>query len=82
MKKMSINLNRLTLGEMAEVEELGGDFEKPQSIKTIIPLIYVVRKREDPTVTLEQVKAFTMDDVEFEDTKLDPKDSKNSEPES
>lgn len=79
--KISINLNKLTLGEMAKAEELGADFEKPNALKTILPLIYIVRKREDPNVTMEDIQGLTMEDIEFEDTKLDPKAIKNSDSE-
>lgn len=62
-------MSDLTLGELAKIEELGGknisaleDSENPQ-IKMIMALMYVVEKRENPSITFMQIENKTLDDL-------------------
>lgn len=63
------SMSDLTLGELAKIEELGGknisaleDSENPQ-IKMIMALMYVVEKRENPSITFMQIENKTLDDL-------------------
>lgn len=78
------NINRLTLGEMAKVEELSGqslsalgDESMPKG-KTLAALVFVMKKREEPLFTFEQALNLTADEaMEFlglaDDEDEDPK---------
>ena len=63
------NLSKLTLGEIATIEELGkcsisdfSDDSKPKG-RPMIAMAYVLKKREDPKFTINQAEALTMEDI-------------------
>lgn len=65
----SDQIGKLTLGELAKVEEIGkgsindlANDEKPK-MQMLIALAFVVKKREDPTFTVNQAEALTMEDL-------------------
>jgi hypothetical protein len=64
-----MDISKLTLGELAKIEELGGmsidsfgDEGKPK-MKMLIALAYVIKRREDKNVTLLQIENMTSDEV-------------------
>lgn len=82
--KISIDLNTLTLGELKTFERLGGDMSRPNSFASLTALVYIVAKRDNPSITVEEIEAMTIDEIEFEQEepgKLDPKATKTSEQE-
>lgn len=65
---MALNINSLTLGEVAKVEELSGlpfaaiaDDEKPKGL-AIAALAFVAKRRTDPAFTWNQAQALTFTD--------------------
>jgi hypothetical protein len=65
-----MDIKKLTLGELAKVEELGGasisslqDESKPK-LKMLIALAYVIKKRENPKITLIEVESMPMDELD------------------
>jgi hypothetical protein len=64
-----MDISRLTLGEIAKVEEIAGqtinslsDNEKPKG-KLLIGLAYVIKRRENPKFSMLEAEALTMDDI-------------------
>lgn len=67
---MAFDVSKLTLGEIAKVEELSGfgiglieDPATPKG-KLFVALAYVIEKRRDPTYTLAKAEALTLIDAE------------------
>lgn len=65
-----MDIKKLTLGELAKVEELGGasisslqDESKPK-LKMLIALAYVIKKRENPKLTLIEVESMPMEELD------------------
>lgn len=65
-----MNVERLTLGEVSKVEELGkapithlGNEDKPQGL-LMAALAFVIKRREDPSFTFNDAMNLTMDDIE------------------
>ncbi len=64
---MDIDLDKLTLAEIEELEELTGKaidvlFDGPKG-KLMRALFFVVTKRTDPTYTFEQTAGLTINEV-------------------
>lgn len=64
-----MNVERLTLGEVAKVEELGkapitalGNDDKPQGL-LMAALAFVIKRREDQSFTFNDAMGLTMDDI-------------------
>ena len=65
-----MNVNELTLGDVAEVEELSGqplaalgDSNAPKG-KLMVALAWIIKRKEDPKFTYEHAKKLTMDEIE------------------
>jgi len=65
-----MNVNELTLGDVAEVEELSGqplaalgDANAPKG-KLMIAIAWIIKRKEDPKFTYEHAKRLTMDEIE------------------
>ncbi len=65
-----MNVNELTLGDVAEVEELSGqplsslgDPNAPKG-KLMIAVAWIIKRKEDPKFTYEHAKRLTMDEIE------------------
>ena len=64
-----MDINKLTIGEIAKVEELSGraigelgNEEAPKG-KLLVALAYVIKKRQDKDFTMVKAEALTMDEV-------------------
>ena len=64
-----MNIDNLTLGEVARIEELSGlplsamaDEERPKG-KQLAAVAFVIMQREDPTFTMTDAEKLTMPDV-------------------
>lgn len=67
---MALNMNQLTLGEVAKVEELSGmpigeigDETKPKGY-ALAALAFVAKKRQDPGFTWQAAQDLTFDEVQ------------------
>lgn len=67
---MSLNVNRLTLGEVAKVEELSGmpisaigDDDRPKGL-ALAALAFVAKRREDPKYSWNQAQGLTLDEAQ------------------
>lgn len=65
-----MDIKKLTLGELAKVEELGGqsisalqDESKPK-MKMLMALAFVIKKRENPELTMKDVENLQMEELE------------------
>jgi hypothetical protein len=65
-----MNVNELTLGDVAEVEDLSGqplaslsDTKAPKG-KLMVALAYIIKRKQDPKFTLEHAKKLTMEEIE------------------
>jgi hypothetical protein len=65
-----MDIKKLTLGELAKVEELGGgsisslqDESKPK-LRMLIALAWVIKRRENPKLTIVEVENLTMEEIE------------------
>lgn len=69
---IKINPDDLTLGEVETIEELtGAPLSKligngGVTAKAAVALVYVIRRRSDPDITLEAVKATRLGDIDLE----------------
>lgn len=66
---MAFDVSKLTLGEIAKVEELSGvavglieDAGTPKG-RMFAALAYVMKKRDDPSYTIAKAEALTLDEV-------------------
>jgi hypothetical protein len=66
---MAFNVNNLTVGELAKVEEISGqaysalaDEDSPK-FKTLAALAFVIKRREDPKFTPAQAEALTLNEL-------------------
>lgn len=67
--KLRLDQGDVTLGELADVEEALGSslavaFEHSQA-RAIAALAWIVKRRDDPTFTLDQAFALRMSDLEI-----------------
>ena len=81
-----MNVNKLTLGEIAKVEELGGisineigAAGRPQA-KAMAALAFVMKRREDQSFTFKDAMDLNMDEVNEilgldEEEVIDPKET-------
>lgn len=66
---MNFDINDLTIGEVADIEEATGKsisslFDGSGSqARTLQAVIWIVRRREDPTLTLEQAGNLTFTEM-------------------
>lgn len=67
---MAIQVEKLTLGEVAKIEELSGlpisaigDDDKPKGL-ALAALAFVARRREDPKFTWNAAQALTFDEAQ------------------
>lgn len=66
---MNFDINDLTIGEVADIEEATGKsistlFDGSGSqARTLQAVIWIVRRREDPTLTLEQAGNMTFTEM-------------------
>jgi len=65
-----MDIQKLTIGEVAKVEELSGlpisalgDENKPKG-KLLVALVYVIKRREDDSFRPHDAEKFTMEEVE------------------
>lgn len=65
--------DRMTFGEMVDFEDITGipidelsGMERPSS-RVMLAIAYIGLKRDDPTITLDAVKAMDVSTVDFED---------------
>jgi hypothetical protein len=65
-----MDIKKLTLGELAKVEELGGqsisalqDDSKPK-MKMLMALAFVIKKRENPELTMKDIESLEMEELE------------------
>lgn len=74
--KITVDLNTFTLGDLIDLEDAGGSLTDLQSARTIVALVWLVRRREDPTFTIEQAKATPVNelDIAIAGESTDPKD--------
>lgn len=74
--KLCIDLNTFTFGDMIDLEEAGGSLANMQSAKSIVALVWLTRRREDPTFTIDDAKKLSVGEVEIEvaEESADPKD--------
>jgi hypothetical protein len=63
------SINKLTIGEIAKVEEISGlaisaltDPDKPKG-KLMVALAYVIKRRENPKYSMLEAEALSMDEV-------------------
>lgn len=66
---MTIDINRLTLGEVAKIEELSGqpitaigDDERPKGL-ALAALAFVAKRREDPKFSWNAAQELTFDEA-------------------
>jgi hypothetical protein len=64
-----LDINKLTLGEVATIEDMAGlpiaalsDESKPKG-KLLVALAFIIKKRENSKYTKLEAEALTMDDV-------------------
>lgn len=64
-----MDISKLTLGEIATIEQLSGkpfaelaDEEAPKGA-ILAALAYVIKKREDKSYTIDQARSLTMEDI-------------------
>lgn len=75
----AIDPNTLTLGELEEIEEISGRPVAAElgrgtpSIRTLIGVVYVMKRRADPAFTLEDARALQISSVKLE-AKQGPKE--------
>lgn len=65
-----LDMNALTLGEIAQIEDIAGqsisvmaDDAAPKA-KLMAAMAYIARRREDPTYTLQQAEAMSMEEFD------------------
>lgn len=74
-----INANTLTLGELEELEDVTGrnvvaELGRGQpSAKTLIAVVWIMKKRADPNFTLDQARAMNVTSFKIE-APSDPKE--------
>lgn len=67
-----IDPNTLTLGELEEIEEISGRPVAAElgrgtpSMRTLIGVVYVMKRRADPTFTLDDARAIQISTVKLE----------------
>lgn len=65
-----MDIKKLTLGELAQVEKLGGhpisslQDESVPKVKMMTALAFVIKKRENPDFTFTDAENLTMDELE------------------
>ena len=63
---VEIDANSLTIGELEQIEEITGRNVSHElgrgepSAKTLLALVYVFKKRTDPTISLDDVRKLNM----------------------
>jgi hypothetical protein len=58
--KIDIDIDTLTLGDWADIEDAGGDFKKLESARTLVALLWVTMRKADPKFTLEAARAMPL----------------------
>lgn len=85
MEEIVVDPNSLTLGEIEDVEEYAG---KPaaelfgdggMTAKAMTAFVWIVKRRDDPTFTVEQARAMPMGQVNIASAEPDPTDAASSE---
>ena len=68
-----IDPNQLTLAELEEIEDLTGQSsgvlfgnKENMSVKTIRALVYIVKRRDDPTFTYEDAGSLAIGELEVD----------------
>lgn len=77
-----LDMNALTLGEIAQIEEISGqsisvmgDDAAPKA-KLMAAMVFIAKRREEPTYTLQQAEAMSMEEFDaLFDVGDDPKAS-------
>lgn len=76
---LEFDVNELTFGEIETIEEIvGGDALRQlgrgtPSVKTLIAAVYVIKRRSDPDVTLDDVRQMNVSAVRL-NGQADPKE--------
>ena len=74
-----IDPNTLTLGELEEIEEISGRPGGAElgrgtpSMRTLLAIVYVMKRRSDPNFTLDDARAMQISTVKLE-ARQDPKE--------
>lgn len=70
--KVIVDPKLLTVGDLLDIEDITGekmgslgDDERPASANSILAMAYVSARRKDPAITLEIVRTWRMDQIEF-----------------
>lgn len=71
---MKIDIDTLTLGDLVDIEDAGGDLQKLQSARTLVALVWVATRKVDPAFTLEAAKALPLAGLEVSGGGPDPKE--------
>lgn len=80
-------IDQLTLGEIAQIEDITGlslsvmSDESAPKAKLLIAMASVTMRRKDPTFTLSQAEAMSMEDFSELMSGVDPKEKESSESE-
>lgn len=75
---ITIDMNDFTFGEIEEIEQtvgvsFGDLFSKDRSGLAMAALVWVTKRRDDPSYTLEQAKLHRLRDIEIKsDSPVDP----------
>lgn len=70
-EKLELDFESLTFGELCDIEDaVGADaaatlVSKTPSPKALTGAIWIIKRRADPNVTFDQVKALTIMQVDF-----------------
>lgn len=63
--KVHVDLAALTLGDLIDLEDAGGSLADMQSAKTIVAMVWLMRRREDPTFTLADARNVSVADLDI-----------------
>lgn len=75
--QLTLDVNRFTLAELEDLEEatgmsfmaLGETLQSGQyPIKLLRALVWILRRRTDPSFSLEDARSLSLGDIRFEDT--------------
>lgn len=74
--KIVVDLKTFLTGDLIDLEEAGGSLTDMQSAKTIVALIWLTRRKEDPTFTFEDAKKIPVGelDISVAEGVADPKE--------
>lgn len=70
--KLVLDVDEMTLGELEELEALAGCtiediMQGERSVRSMIAIIFILRRRDNPAFTLEDAKRVKMSELELVD---------------